>query len=129
MKTKEQLIELSKSFFKAKEGLELMYATSDNQFFYPEGKAYAYCHQRSNPNVVLHIIKRDDAIEPIEVKEEIEEIVEEIEEVAEVAEVIEEEIVEPIVEVIEEKIEEKPIAVKKVTKPKARKKSSRNKKK
>ena len=122
MKTKEQLIELSKSFFKAKDGLELMYATSDNQFFYPEGKAYAYCHQRSNPNVVLHIIKRDDAIEPIEVKEEIEEIAEPIEEVAEVAEEIEE-VIEPIEEVTE------PIAVKKVTKPKARKKSSRNKKK
>jgi len=114
---KEQLIELSRSYFEAKEDLDLMYATSDNQFFYPEGRTYAYCHQRTNPNVILYTIKRFEAIKPVEVIEE------------EIIETIIEEIAEEKEEVIEEKIEVKPIEVKPVVKKTTKKKSSRNKKK
>jgi hypothetical protein len=60
--SKEQIIELSKPFFEAKEDLQMMYATSDNQFFYPESKSYAYAHQSSNQDLILYIIKREDAL-------------------------------------------------------------------
>jgi len=62
--TKEQIIELSKPYFEGKPMLPYMYATLDNQFFYPEGKTYAYAHGSSN-NVEVIVIVRTDVFKPI----------------------------------------------------------------
>ena len=65
--TKEQIVEFSKTYFHGKPMLPFMYATLDNQFFYPESKTYAYAHGRSN-NVEVIIVLRTDVIKP-EIKE------------------------------------------------------------
>jgi hypothetical protein len=85
--TKEQIVEFSKTYFDGKPMLPFMYATLDNQFFYPESKSYAYAHGRSN-NVEVVVILRTDVFKP-EIKE--------IKEVKEIKPIIE--------EVIEEKKE------------------------
>lgn len=81
--TKEQIVEFSKTYFDGKPMLPFMYATLDNQFFYPESKSYAYAHGRSN-NVEVVVILRTDVFKP-EVKEvkEVKEIKPIIEEVIE----------------------------------------------
>lgn len=65
--TKQQIIELSKPYFEGKPMLPYMYATLDNQFFYPESKSYAQAHGVSN-NVEVIIVLRTDVIKP-EIKE------------------------------------------------------------
>jgi hypothetical protein len=79
--TKEQIVEFSKTYFDGKPMLPFMYATLDNQFFYPESKSYAYAHGRSN-NVEVVVILRTDVFKPDikEVKEvkEIKPIIEEV---------------------------------------------------
>ena len=84
--TKEQIVEFSKTYFDGKPMLPFMYATLDNQFFYPESKSYAYAHGRSN-NVEVVVILRTDVFKP------------EIKEVTEVKEIkpIETEVIEGIV--------------------------------
>jgi hypothetical protein len=81
--TKEQIVEFSKTYFHGKPMLPFMYATLDNQFFYPESKSYAYAHGRSN-NVEVVVILRTDVFKP-EIKEvkEVKEIKPIIEEVIE----------------------------------------------
>jgi len=64
--SKEQLIELSKPYFESKPLLAVMYATTDNQFFYPESKSYANAHASSN-NVEIITINR---LEALKIKEE-----------------------------------------------------------
>lgn len=64
--SKEQLIELSKPYFENKPLLAVIYATSDNQFFYPESKSYANAHASSN-NVEIITINR---LEALKIKEE-----------------------------------------------------------
>jgi hypothetical protein len=82
--SKEKLIELSKQYFLENENIQTMYATSDNQFFFPEAKSYASSHSRSN-NVETYIITRAEAIKVIApIAEEIAPTVEEIEPIAEI---------------------------------------------
>lgn len=80
--SKQELIELSKPYFESKPMLPIMYATSDNQFFYPESKSYAEAHARCN-EVELFLITRLETIKPPkqeEIKKEIEQpiVVEEV---------------------------------------------------
>ena len=82
MKTLQELIELSRHYFELKPELQCIYATEDNQFFYPEHKNCGVCHASSNKLQMFTITR-----EMLEVKQEPQQKVVEKQEIKEVKEV------------------------------------------
>jgi len=75
MFTLEELNERSKVYFENNDKLQNIFATNDGNFFYPDSETDARNHERSNNNLVLFKIKKEDIIKEeliveIEKKEE-----------------------------------------------------------
>lgn len=69
MKTKDQLIKSSEQYFKGTE-VEIMYATSDGNFFHKEGLNYASAHAQTNKLGEVFTITRADYDNMINPQEE-----------------------------------------------------------